>query len=74
VASTIRSTDRACRVKIRIAPAYTSLRQFVQALLAIGLSKIDHKAQIVRKKIHHLKICAFAAPFKRLVLMLFAIF
>ena len=43
-----RSAGRACRVKIRIVPAYTWLCQFVQALLAIVLLKIGQKAQIIR--------------------------
>ena len=68
LASASRSASRACRIKIRIAPAYTWLCQFVQALLAVGLIKINHEGWIMRKKIHHLKICAFAAPFKRLKL------
>jgi hypothetical protein len=46
----------ACSVKIRAAGAYTWLYQFVQALLAIGLIKSGHKAQIMRKKFHHLKM------------------
>jgi hypothetical protein len=47
--------------KIRIAPTDTWLCQFVQALLAIGLIKIGHKAQIMRKKnssLENLNICS----------------
>src|SRR5210317_301544 len=61
LASTNRSAGRACRVKIRIAPAYTWLCQFVQALLAIGLIKTVHKAQIIRKvfsSFGYLRICS----------------
>ena len=41
LASTNRSADRARRLEIRIVPAYTWLCQFVQALLANGINKID---------------------------------
>ena len=41
LASTNRSADRACRLEIRTVPAYTWLCQFVQALLANGINKID---------------------------------
>ena len=47
-AGTNRSAGRACRIKIRIVPAYTWLCQFVQALLAISLVKIGQKARIIR--------------------------
>ena len=43
-----RSAGSACRVKIRIGPAYTWLCQFVQALPAIGLVKIGQKARTIR--------------------------
>jgi hypothetical protein len=45
LARTNRSAGHACREKIRIAPAYTWLCQFVQALLAIGLIKAGLKAR-----------------------------
>ena len=41
LASTNRSADRARRLEIRIVPSYTWLCQFVQALLANGINKID---------------------------------
>ena len=47
-ASPKQSAGRACRVKIRIAPAYTWLCKLVQALLAIGLVQVGQKAQIIR--------------------------